>query len=65
MKATVGFENLGEATGARARNLVRVLGPRGNPQPRNLLGILGLLQKQAEVELHVAAATLSADGGRR
>ena len=28
--------------------------PRGNPQARNLFGIIGYLQKQASVELHVA-----------
>jgi hypothetical protein len=30
-----------------------VFGPRGNPQARNLFGIIGYLQKQAGVELHV------------
>ncbi len=30
-----------------------MLGPRGNPQARNLFGIIGYLQKQAGVELHV------------
>jgi predicted nucleic acid-binding protein len=32
-----------------------MMGPRGNPQARNLFGIIGYLQKQAGVELHVAA----------
>ena len=27
--------------------------PRGNPQARNLFGIIGYLQKQAGIELHV------------
>ncbi|MBL1258867.1 hypothetical protein [Methylocystis sp. Sn-Cys] len=27
--------------------------PRGNPQARNLFGIIGYLQKQAGVEFHV------------
>jgi hypothetical protein len=27
--------------------------PRGNPQARNLFGIIGYLQKQAAIELHV------------
>jgi hypothetical protein len=55
IKATVGFEKLGEATGTPAKSLIRMLGPRGNPQARNLFGIIGYLQKQAGVELHVAA----------
>ena len=54
IKATVGFEKLGEATGTPAKSLIRMLGPRGNPQARNLFGIIGYLQKHAGVELHVA-----------
>src|SRR5580698_506325 len=55
IKATVGFEKLGEATATPAKSLIRMFGPRGNPQARNLFGIIGYLQKQAGVELHVAA----------
>ncbi|HKN29139.1 MAG TPA: hypothetical protein VJY34_15135 [Roseiarcus sp.] len=54
IKATVGFEKLGEATGAPAKSLIHMLGPRGNRQARNLFGIIGHLQKQAGVEPHVA-----------
>ena len=54
IKATVGFEKLGEATGTPTKSLIRMLGPRGNPQARNLFGIIGYLQKQAGIELHVA-----------
>jgi hypothetical protein len=56
IKATVGFEKLGAATGKPAKSLIRMLGPRGNPQARNLFGIIGYLQKQAGVELHVTPA---------
>ena len=31
IKATVGFEKLGEATGTPTKSLIRMLGPRGNP----------------------------------
>ena len=55
IKATVGFEKLGEATGTQPKSLIRMFGPRGNPQARNLFGIIGYLQKQAGIELHVAA----------
>lgn len=55
IKATVGFEKLGEVTGTPAKSLIRMLGPRGNPQARNLFGIIGYLQKRAGVELQVAA----------
>jgi hypothetical protein len=55
IKATVGFEKLGEATATPPKSLIRMFGPRGNPQARNLFGIIGYLQKQAGVEFHVAA----------
>ncbi len=54
IKATVGFEKLGAATGAPAKSLIRMFGPRGNPQAKNLFGVLGYLQKQAGVEFHVS-----------
>ena len=53
IKATVGFEKLGEATDTPPKSLIRMFGPRGNPQARNLFGIIGYLQKQAGIELHV------------
>jgi DNA-binding phage protein len=53
IKATVGFEKLGEATGTQAKSLIRMFGARGNPQARNLFSVIGYLQKQAGVELRV------------
>ena len=53
IKATVGFEKLGEATDTPPKSLIRMFGPRGNPQARNLFGIIRYLQKQAGVEFHV------------
>ena len=53
IKATVGFEKLGEATDTPAKSLIRMFGPRGNPQARNIFGVIGYLQKQAGVEFHV------------
>jgi putative addiction module killer protein len=54
IKATVGFEELGEATGAPPKSLIRMFGPRGNPQARNLFNVIGYLQKRAGLSLHVA-----------
>ena len=54
IKATIGWENLAEATGAPAKSLIRMFGPKGNPQARNLLTVLHHLQRQAGIELHVA-----------
>lgn len=53
IKATVGFEKLGEATGAPPKSLIRMFGPRGNPQAKNLFGVLGYLQKRAGLQVHV------------
>jgi hypothetical protein len=55
IKATIGFEKLGEATGTQPKSLTRMFGPRGNPQARNLFSVLGYLQKRAGLELHVTA----------
>jgi hypothetical protein len=54
IKATVGFEKLGEATDTPPKSLIRMFGPRGNPQARNLFSVIGYLQKQAGVRLHVS-----------
>jgi DNA-binding phage protein len=55
IKATIGFEKLGEATGTQPKSLIRMFGPRGNPQARNLFNVIGYLQKRAGLQLHVTA----------
>jgi DNA-binding phage protein len=55
IKATVGFEKLGAETGTQPKSLIRMLGPRGNPQARNLFNVIGYLQRQAGVRLRVTA----------
>jgi hypothetical protein len=55
INATVGFEKLGAATGTQPKSLMRMFGPRGNPQARNLFGVLGYLQAHAGIRLHVTA----------
>jgi hypothetical protein len=54
IEATVGFEKLGEATDTPPKSLIRMFGPRGNPQARNLFSVIGYLQKRAGVQLHVS-----------
>lgn len=56
IKATIGFEKLGEATSTPAKSLIRMFGPRGNPQARNLFGVIACLQRHTGIELHVLAA---------
>lgn len=53
INATLGFEKLGEATDTSTKSLMRMFGPRGNPQARNLFGVIGYLQQHAGIELHV------------
>lgn len=55
IKATVGFEKLGAETGSPPKSLIRMFGPRGNPQAKNLFSVIGYLQKQAGMRLHVAS----------
>jgi DNA-binding phage protein len=56
IKATVGFEKLSEATGAPSKSLIRMFGPRGNPQAKNLFNVLGYLQDRAGLRLHVMSS---------
>ena len=53
INGTLGFVALGEALSKSPKSLMRMLSPQGNPQARNLFGIIGYLQKQAAVELRV------------
>ena len=56
IKATVGFEKLGAATGAPPKSLIRMFGPRGNPQAKNLFSVISYLQKRAGLQLQVTRA---------
>jgi DNA-binding phage protein len=53
IKATVGFEQLGAETGSSPKSLIRMFGPTGNPQARNLFSVLSHLQRHAGLTLHV------------
>jgi DNA-binding phage protein len=56
INATVGFEKLGDATGTSAKSLMRMFGPKGNPQAKNLFAVINHLQKQTGIKLHLAGA---------
>ena len=56
INATVGFNELAEVTHHSAKSLMRMLGPSGNPQARNLFAILRYLQRKEGVRLRVRAA---------
>ena len=53
IKATVGFEKLGEATGTPPKSLIRMFGARGNPQAKNLFSVIGYLQKRSGLQVQV------------
>jgi hypothetical protein len=45
INATIGFEELSRRTKRPAKSLMRMLGPHGNPQARNLFAVIGHLQR--------------------
>jgi DNA-binding phage protein len=59
INATIGFEALGRATGTPPKSLMRMLGPRGNPQASNLLAVLAHLQRQGGFHLEGADRAVS------
>lgn len=46
INATVGFQQLEQATSIPATSLMRMFGPKGNPSAKNLFGVLAHLQQQ-------------------
>ena len=53
INATIGFQALGGLTEKSPKSLMRMFGPKGNPQSRNLFRIIGFLQKQEGLRLKV------------
>ncbi len=45
INATIGFQELGGLTEKSPKSFMRMFGPNGNPQARNLFEIIGCLQK--------------------
>jgi DNA-binding phage protein len=56
INATIGFAELAQATQHSPKSLMRMLGPSGNPQARNLFEIVDYLQRKEKVRFKVAAA---------
>ena len=56
INATVGFEELAARTHKSPKSLMRMFGPKGNPQARNLFEIIGYLQKKEGMSLEVRPA---------
>ena len=56
INATIGFDELASLTQKSPKSLMRMFGPRGNPQAHNLFEILGYLQEREGVHFEIRAA---------
>jgi hypothetical protein len=59
INATIGFEELSRVTKRPIKSLMRMFGPAGNPQARNLFEVIGHLQRAEglQFELSLKAAS--------
>ena len=55
INATIGFDALGSLTDKSPKSLMRMLGPKGNPQARNLFEIIGCLLKPEGFHFEIRA----------
>jgi len=55
INATIGFEELSWVFEKSSKSLMRVFGPKGNPQASNLFAVIGYLQEQEGIHLEVKA----------
>lgn len=59
INATIGFEELGSRTARQPKGLMRMFGPTGNPQARNLFQVIACLQDHEGIHLEVTASGYS------
>ena len=55
INATIGFDDLAQATGTPSKSLMRMFGSAGNPTAANLFAVLDALQARTGVRLRVQA----------
>ena len=55
INATIGFEELAARTEKPPKSLMRMFGPKGNPNARNLFDVIGCLQEHEGIQLEVHA----------
>jgi len=55
INATIGFYELSKLTDKSPKSLLRMFGPNGNPQARNLFEIIGHLQDREGIHFEVRA----------
>ncbi len=58
INSTIGFTALGAATRKPPKSLMRMFGPKGNPQARNLFEVIGYLQKQEGLRFELRSSRL-------
>jgi len=65
INGTVGFRKLSDVTHRSAKSLMRMLGPRGNPQARNLFEIVAYLQHAEGVRFELRSPPAAVRPKRR
>ena len=60
INATIGFEELSGLTHTPTMSLMRMLGPKGNPQARNLLDVIAHLQRAEGLHFELSLKRRSA-----
>ena len=55
INATMGFEELSQVFDKSSNSLMRMFGPKGNPQASNLFAVIHYLQEQEGIHLEVKA----------
>ena len=56
INATIGFDRLAEATGTSPKSLMRMFSPKGNPQARNLVEVIDVLQRKTKLRVQIKTA---------
>jgi DNA-binding phage protein len=55
INATIGFEELSQVFDKSSKSLMRMFGPKGNPQASNLFAVIHYLQEQEGIHLEFKA----------
>jgi len=55
INATIGFQELSQVFQKSSKSLMRMFGPKGNPQASNLFAVIHYLQEQEGIYLEVKA----------
>ena len=58
INGTIGFQELSHLTHTPAKSLMRMFGPNGNPQARNLFDVIAQLQRADGLHVEVALKPL-------